>query len=195
MTMWCTIVSDQTMIVIYRWVWTTWQCDLQLYLIKQWLWFTDMRIVICRCVHDLQECAWFAGVCMIYRHEDYDLQVCAWFAGVCMICRWVHDLQVSAWFAGVCVICRCVHDLQVCAWFAGECLAGALHWEDLHKEVQQMGFSQPRLVRAKMVDVSRFTDILGQPDPPSPIPIFYGCGCEWAVGSVGTVLDSLWILL
>ena len=85
MTMWFTVVSDQTMIVIYRHK----DCDLQV-------------------------CAWFAGVCVIFRCV-HDLQVCTWFAGVCMICRWVHSLQVCAWFAGVCMICRCVRDLQVSA--------------------------------------------------------------------------------
>ena len=53
-----------------------------------------------------------------------------------------------------------------------------------------MGFSQPRLVRAKMVDVSKFTDILGQPDPPPPpSPFFMVVGENGQLG----LLEQFWI--
>ncbi|XP_076457136.1 arsenite methyltransferase-like [Babylonia areolata] len=44
----------------------------------------------------------------------------------------------------------------------GECLAGALLWQELYQFAQQIGFSQPRLVSATNVDVSKFTDLLGE---------------------------------
>ncbi|KAK7091931.1 arsenite methyltransferase-like [Littorina saxatilis] len=43
----------------------------------------------------------------------------------------------------------------------GECISGALQWEELYSTAKQVGFSQPRLVSGKMVDVSKFKDVLG----------------------------------
>ncbi|KAK7487348.1 hypothetical protein BaRGS_00021437, partial [Batillaria attramentaria] len=43
----------------------------------------------------------------------------------------------------------------------GECIAGALHWRQLHQLAEELGFCQPRLVTSKMVNTSKFTEILG----------------------------------
>jgi hypothetical protein len=45
---------------------------------------------------------------------------------------------------------------------AGECVSGALAWQDLYTIAQEVGFAQPRLVTAKVVDTSKFKDLLGQ---------------------------------
>ena len=73
--------------------------------------------------------------------------------------------------------------------FTGECLAGALHWEDLYRVVQQVGFSQPRLVGAKMVDVSKFKDILGQ-----SVPLFLEGGGGGMEEGVTIVFEASFIL-
>ncbi|XP_076457133.1 arsenite methyltransferase-like [Babylonia areolata] len=44
----------------------------------------------------------------------------------------------------------------------GEGMAGALLWQELYQFAQQIGFSQPRLVSASDVDVSKFTDLVGE---------------------------------
>lgn len=46
--------------------------------------------------------------------------------------------------------------------FEGEGIGGALLWDELYQLAAEIGFSSPRLVTAKPVDTSQFSDRIGK---------------------------------